>query len=99
MSRKLVLTNCTVEFTLPDLEVVSRDIQHAGPSRITLEAREYVHDAIVRCGDKTLKIARLFVREVSAWMLPVLNEAGEVVLFTTEENVRPDATVGGKPCE
>jgi hypothetical protein len=99
MSRKIVLTNCTVELTLPDLEVVSRDIQRAGPSRITLTTREYVHDAVVRCGDKTMKIARLFVREVHGWMLPVLNESGQVVLFTTEENVRPDATVGGKPCE
>lgn len=91
---KLIMTGCTVELTLPDMSVV--DV--TGPTdapRVKLHGDAYVEDAVVRHGDRVIRIPRLLLTKLVGQM-PVLDEcSGHVILFTTEDVPQPDAAVEG----
>ncbi len=97
MPRSLVLTNCTVEITLPDeLDVLG--ITGGKPAHIKLMADKYVDNVVVRSptlNGSTLTIKRLFLKMMRGDVLPVL-EGDKVVMFTVTNEVEPQVTVEAK---
>ncbi len=92
MSKVVVLHNCTVEMTMPDVDIDSMDIGRGSVAKIALFAREYVQDVLVHHGHKIIKIKRLFLDQIRAKMLPV-TDGEQAVWFTVEDEVKPDVEV------
>jgi hypothetical protein len=92
---KVVLTNCTVEFTMPSAGEMGIDTYESnGTLKVT--AGEYTHDLVLTCphgqfaGKKIIfKKALLKIR---AKLMPIL-DGDKVVLFTIEDELKPDAVV------
>ncbi len=96
VSKTLVLSNCTLEMTLPPLEVAA----YSPPSRIRLQGSAYIEDAVIRWGNQTVRIAKLLVTELAGEMLPVYDEQSNTVrLFAVESETlpEPDSVIEGKP--
>ncbi len=93
MSKTLVLSNCTLEMTLPPLEATAYS-----PPRIRVHGRAYIEDVVIRCGNQTIRVAKLLVTELAGEMLPVYDEKNNaVVLFAVDGETlpEPDSVVEG----
>ena len=98
MSRSVILTNCTVEITLPnELDVLGMDVGKR--SHVKLMASEYIDDVVIRSptlDGKTLTIKRLLLKMLRGDILPVM-EDDRVVLFTVTDEVEPQHAVSPAP--
>lgn len=93
--RKITLHNCTVELTLPDMEITewSKDL-FGKRMTVELRAKEYVDDMVVSAlGHQDITFKKLYLRRACADVVPVAFDC-KAVFFTVAEEIKPDAVVG-----
>ncbi len=86
VSKTLVLSNCTLEMTLPSLEATA-----FSPPRIHVYGSACIEDVVIRYGNQTVRVAKLLVTELVGAMLPIYDEKNNsVVLFAVESETLPE---------
>ena len=90
----IVIHNCTVELRIPDMLEMCGTVGPRKEPTVSLRANEYLSDMLVKMPDgKVATIKKLYLRELRGNMLPVVDEAGRVVLFTlANAKVAPQLT-------
>ncbi len=95
MARTLTIPNCTVEITLPTLELT--ECYPSTKLAIKIRATEHVEGLVVRYGDKTMRINKLLLHLIAGQMLPTIDEHGIVTLFTIDPDPQPDVAAASAP--